>query len=407
MARLRWASVAVVMVLVAAGGVVAFGGQSYQLNVLMPTADGAYAGGQVLVHGQQAGRITEVGIQDDKALVTVDIDEEYAPLHAGTSARISWESLLGHRVLELLPGPGENPALPSGKMIESTQERVELDDVLTMLDGPTRKRAQALVKQLNLTLRDSEKDVRATVKSAGPAVRALGEVMRAVGEDGPAIRGLMKRLSAMVGELAKHDTAVADTVRDLGQLTSTTAAKQERLKAALSELPGTVREVTETLNQVPGAVDATIPLLRDLRPATEQLPRVASDLRPVLAELRPTLADLGPTLGSARSLLRQTPELLDATHATLPGVDKAVTTLQPAVAFLRPYTPEFTGWLTNWTSVFGSQNSSGNIARILITGAGTSLNKGVLPPGMTQDPEPAPGSIAGQPWADANGDGIR
>lgn len=409
MRRRVWVAVlAVAAVLVAGVAVLSIGQDDYKLRILMPAADGTYPGGKVMLRGRQIGTIEDVGVLDDKALVTAVVDSDEAPLHAGTTARVSWESVVGTRVLEILPGPATNPALPSGKMIVSKFERVEVDDLLAMLDGPTRKRVQSLVQHLNKTLEGSEQDLQATLTSAGPAVGALGEVMRAVGEDGPAIRDLVKRLAAMTKELGKRDMELGQTVQNLGQLTSTVADKQQSLKAALKELPGTVREATTTLDRVPRTVDATTPLLRDLRPATKQLPRVARNLSPVLTQLRPTVADLKPTLVSARTLLRHTPDLLDSAHATLPGANEAITTVQPAVTFLRPYTPELTGWLSNWTGVFASQ-TSGNYARALITASASSFddNPGVLPPGLKQDPRPAPGSIVGQPWTDANGDGMR
>lgn len=410
MRRKVWMSLAVTAVVVAASiGVVGLGKDSYELKILMPTASELYNGAQVTLNGQRVGEIVDLAVRDDKALVTAAIEPEHTPLPAGTTARISWDALVGTRLLELLPGSAKNPALPSGQMIVSKTERVEVDDVLAMLGGRTRAHVQDLVKQLNSTLYGQERDVNTTLTTAGPAVHALGEVMRAVGEDGPAIRDLVTRLHAMTNELAQHDTELAQTVHNLGQLTSNTAARQEELKAALGELPPTIRQATTTLDRVPKAVDATVPLLHDLRPATERLPRVASNLSPVLTQLRPTVADLKPTLAAAQTLLRHTPGLLDSAHATLPGVNEAVTTLQPAVGFLRPYTPEVTGWLANWGGVFGIQNDSGNFARALIVESGTSFNDnpGVLPPGMQQDPSPAPGSIAGQPWTDANGDGIR
>lgn len=410
MRRLSWVSAALAGALVIVGvGAFAWSDDEYELKVLMPSASGTYAGATVMMDGQPVGQITDVGVQEDKALVTAAVDAAHAPLPAGTTARISWKSVIGARVLELLPGPEKNPSLPSGKMIVSKIERVEIDDVLATLDGPTRERVQSLVKRMNHTLDGREQDINATLKTAGPAVDALGEVMRAVGEDGPAIRDLVTRLHGMTSELAERDTELGQTVQNLGQLTSATADKQQSLKAALTELAPTVRSATATLDDVPRAVDATAPLLRDLRPATEQLPRVAGNLSPVMAELRPTVAELKPTLASAQRLLQYTPDLLDNAHATLPGTNEAVTSLQPAVAFLRPYTPETMGWISNWAHVFGSQNSGGNYARALVTASATSFNDnpGVLPPGFKQDPRPAPGSIVGQPWTDANGDGIR
>lgn len=409
MRRRIWIAVGAVALLVVGIGVVLVAQDDYELKVLMRNADHAiYPGGQVRLNGQQVGEITDVGVQGDQALVTAAVDGDHAPLPAGTTARISWLSVVGTRVLELVPGKQGNPDLPSGKMVTSKVERVEIDDLLATLDGPTRKRVQGLVKRLDTTLRGRDKDVQSTLKTAGPSIRALGDVMRAVGEDGPAIRSLVNRLRKMTGELANRDDELAQTVQSLGTLTSRAGKKQESLKEALGELPSTMQEAQRTLGDVPKTVDATVPLLADLRPATRQLQRVSGNLSPVLKELRPTVADLGPTLRSGRALLGETPGLLDSAHATLPDVNDAVTGLQPAVEHFRPYTPELAGWLSNWTSIFASQ-SNGNYVRTLIPASATSFtdNPGLLPPGMSRDPKPAPGSIVDQPWTDANGDGVR
>ena len=380
----------------------------YQLRVMMASADGTFVGGKVLIGGKKVGTIAAIGVVDKKAVVTVAIDDETAPLHAGTNARISWESVVGGRVVELLPGDKSNPVLASGQTVMSTDERVELDDVLAMLDAPTRKNLQGLIGELNATLAGKEPQVNDTINSSGPAIQALGEIMRAVGDDGPAIKALVTKLRRVTKQVAARDGDVSATVDYLHTLTAALADRRSSLRETIDELPATVRTARKTLDAVPGAVDETVPLLKDLQPATAQLPETARNLSPVLQRLRPTVASLKPTLASAQALLQYTPELLDSADGTLPDVTTALTMLQPAVSFLRPYTPELTGWLTNWTSLFASQ-TSGNYARLLIP-EGISSAVGVhqdLPVGVKRDDEPAPGSIANQPWVDANGDEVR
>ena len=380
----------------------------YQVKLLMPSADGTFNGGKVILGGKTIGHITDIGVVDKKAVITADIDKDYAPLHAGTDARINWESVVGGRAVEILPGPKKNPALRSGQTIVSSYERVELDQILEMLDAPTRKKVQGLVAQLDQTLSENDKGINNTLNAAGPTIEALGEVMRGVGQDGPAIKALVSRLQDVTSVVANKDNDVSATIAHLHRLTAELASRQNSIQQTLNELPSTVSTARVTLDKVPSAVDATIPMLDAIRPATKQLPETARNLSPVLQDLRPTVASLRPTLASAQVLLRSTPSLLDNAHSTLPDVTTAFTTLQPAVSFLRPYTPELTGWLTNWTSLFASQ-TSGNYARLLIPEGATSV-VGVhasLPPGTTMDPDPAPGSIAGQPWVDANGDEVR
>lgn len=382
--------------------------EQYELDVVLPVADGVFEGGEVMMRGRRVGTVESVGLDGDHAIVSIAIDEADAPLPAGTTARISWSSVVGRRTLDLLPGPTGAPDLPSGKLIESQIERVELDDLLATLDEPTRRHLGGVLQGLQRTIEGREGDVASTLRTAGPTMQALGEVLRAVGEDGPVLRDLVTRLRSVSSSLSVRDDDLRAMLRDLDQVTATIADRRGSLATALAQLPATIDEAVSTLDEVPGAVDVAAPLLDQLRPSTEQLPAVARQLSPTVRDLRPTLSELRPTVESLDELLQGTPGLLTTSGQTLPDVTSAVDAANPAVAFLRPYTPELTGWLTNWTSLFMSQ-TSGNYARALITASGSSLdlNPGFVPPGMVQDNRPAPGSIAGQAWTDANGDTLR
>jgi len=216
-------------------------------------------------------------------------------------------------------------------------------------------------------------------------------------------------LQSVTGVLAGRDDELGRTVAHLSSLLREVAAQQRYVSAALAEAPETVATASRLFDRIPSAVDATLPLLKELEPATRQLPAVARQLNPVLRDLRPTVDALRPTLSSLQSLLRYSPGLLDGAHATLPEVDNALEAARPALSFLRPYTPEIIGFVTNWTSLFSGKNASGHYGRALITASASAanLNPGILPPGLEQDPAPAPGSLVNQPWTDANGDTVR
>jgi phospholipid/cholesterol/gamma-HCH transport system substrate-binding protein len=381
----------------------------YTLTMLMPAADSTFVGSKVLVDGEQVGEVTDLGVRDGQAAVTIEVDDDHAPLPAGTKARIRWESVLGARVIELTPGDEDNVALPAGHLLTDNVEGVEIDDLLAMLDEPTRKQLQGLVTQLDGTLTGRTQDLNETLEHAGPTIKALGAVARAVGRDGPAIKKIVHQLHGVSATVAGRNDEVADSVAQLELLVQAVAAQQQDLSQLLTRLPGTLDHATTTLANVQAPVSSARTLLRDLRPSTERLPGIARDLRPVVAAARPALADLTPTLEDADALLRRTPALASGARDLLPTLDEAVEQLNPMVAFLRPYTPELVGWLTNWTSLFASQNASGNYARALITGSASSLDDVLpgVPPGQSQDPRPAPGSLAGQPWTDANGDPVQ
>jgi len=397
-----------VLAVVAVGGALVLD-DDYTVDVVMPAATNLVSGSAVQIDGEKVGKVEDLETRDGKAVVTISLDEDHAPLHDGTTARIAWKATLGERILELRPGAESNPELRSGALVEGTVDRVELDQVLAALDGPTRARLQSLLARLDGTFSGNEQDLRQTMSAAGPTVLALGEVLRAVGEDGPAIRSLVTRLRILTESAASRSSNISATVDHFAATVNTVAEERENLQSLLHALPGTIEVADQTLDKVPGAVDQAAPLLEDLQPATARLPGVARRLRPVLRDLRPTVAELRPTLAALDELLGQTPGLLAALESVAPQLRTAGDDLAPVLAHLRPYTPELAGWLSNWSSGAGNYDGNGHYLRAFAQEGGTSLNHnpGVLPPGVVKRPSRLPGEAERQPWTDAFGSELR
>lgn len=400
----------VVLTLIGAGTWSLFRSTPYRVSVVLPTAPNVIKGAIVQVNGFQAGEVSDIRATDNHAVLDVALDSAYAPLHDGAKVNVQWKAVLGERQLAITDGSKGNATLPSGGMISGQMpEPVEIDTVLAALDPSTRAHLASLIQRLNSTTNGHEQDLNATIKSAGPAVKALGEVLRNLGNDGPAIKQLVTRMDGMVTALANRDKDISAIVEELGKATNATARQRQQLSTALRQLPGTLQSANTTLGDLPPAVRNTLPVLHDLQPVTQKLPALAANLSPVLQELRPTIATLRPTLGAAASLLQNTPGLLDSAHGVLPGLNSTVTELTPALGFLRPYTPELIGWMSNWGSATANYDVNGHYMRSSINGGGSSadVNPGAPIPGVRNDPYPLPGSLENQPWTDAFGSGER
>lgn len=390
-------------------------GFDYELTVVMPTAPNLVPGGKVEVDGADAGRVSKLESRDGQALVTVGIRDDFAPLPTGTTARIEWKALLGERILVIEPGPAENPDLPDRGRVESSNQRVELDQVLAALDEPTRAKLQSMSARAASTLKGSEGDLNATLRTAAPALRALGEIADAVGRDGEALKSLVTRLRDVTQVTTARRDDVRSAVADLTALAERTAGERGALDRTLAQLPATLDQAAWTLERVPGTVDAADPLVREAAPLAADVRGAAAELRPLLQDLRPTLQNLRPALAGASAVLQDAPGLLDASHAVLPGLTDVVQGALPAVDFLRPYTPELAGWLSNWGSAAANYDVYGNYARIWVQAGGASLNEspGILGPALgaggfvRTNPQRKPGELEGQTWTDANGSGMR
>lgn len=406
--RVLTAVAALALVLAGAGFYSA--NDSYDVKVVLESATNVVVGAPVQVNGFDAGAVEAVEVKDGKALVTLSLDEEFQPLHAGAVVNVAWKAVLSERRIEVVDGPERNAKIPDGGMVPGEMPKAtEIDHILNSLDKPTRARLASLVGRLQDTLEGNESDVRATIRTGGPALKELGHVLQALGTDGPAIRNLVRRLNGLMNVVAERDDDVQSIVTHLSELTDQVASRRRALQRGLRQLPNTLHTARRTLDQVPPAVDEAEPLLRDLAPATAQLRPVARNLKPLLRDVRPLARDLVPTLAALRQLLGITPGLLDDSHATLPAVGTTLKGLAEPVAFMRPYTPELQGFFSTWASAFANYDSNGNFARILGQAGTTSFNEnpGVMPPGVTYDPYPEPGAIVGQPWTDANGSTLR
>lgn len=379
---------------------------TYKVELVLPSAAQLVTGSPVWVNGLAAGAVEDTRVEDGKAVVEVSVSRDFAPLREGTTSWIQWYSAVGERVVNLTPGPAQNAEIPDGGVYApKLTKQIEVDQIFAELTPQTRERLNTLIHQMDGTFEGSEKNIQATLNTAGPAVHALGGVLEGVGRDGPAIKALVKELNEVTSIATKHRSDVAATVRNLTAFTSPLAAQQSSISEALKELPPTLQAAQDTLNDVPPAVDATNPFLKDLRPGTDRLASFSKNLSGVLGDLRPAVDDLRPTLGSLRGVLDKTPDFLDRTHDIVPPLHRITERYADAASFLRPYTPELVGWIQNFGLSFSAYDSQGHYwSTVLGEGGPNSFNEHVTNPPLNNPvKEPKPGSLVGQPWTDAWG----
>ena len=391
-------------------GVWFLAGNTYTVKVALPSATNIVNGATVQLNGFEVGSVSKIQAQENQAILELKIDRDYAPLHEGAVVLVPFKALLGERVVDITDGPSTNAAIPNhGLIVGQMPKPTEFDQILNTLDRPTLDHLKSLVNGLDDTVKGHEGDVNATLQASGPALQALGGVLDAIGTDGPAIRALVTRLNELTGTVANHQSDVRTVVTQLTRLTSLAASRQQQLRDSLSALPPTLETAKSTLDKVPPVAHEVVPLLHDLDPATERLESVADNLHGLLKDLRPTLHDLKPTIRDLNELFDNTPGLFDDYNKTAPELTKALDNLSEPLDFLRPYTPEAIGWLSNWNSAFANYDSNGHFARIFVQAGSTSLmgNPGVIPPGVRVTPYPAPGQNGGTPWTDAFGSGVR
>src|SRR5215213_1429480 len=118
----RGAAIGSLIVAVIAVAVLMFGtggGETYVFH--LQSANQLVKGNEVKVGGLPVGKITDISLsKNNEAEVKAEINDDFTPLHEGSTAIIRQTSLpsVANRYIALTPGPNNAPEIPGGGVIE-------------------------------------------------------------------------------------------------------------------------------------------------------------------------------------------------------------------------------------------------------------------------------------------------
>jgi phospholipid/cholesterol/gamma-HCH transport system substrate-binding protein len=110
-------------------------------------------------------------------------------------------------------------------------------------------------------------------------------------------------------------------------------------------------------------VAASKPVAPKLAPFFRQLRPLVRDARPTIHDLRLLLRAKGPN-NDLVDLTKKLPELQQVASPTFSRSVTALRKTQPVLDFIRPYTPDFVGWLRDFGQSTSNYDANGHFARI-------------------------------------------
>jgi phospholipid/cholesterol/gamma-HCH transport system substrate-binding protein len=334
----------------------------------------------------QVGDIDSVELKNGVAVVSMNIRNKYKPIYRDAHMLLRPKTGLKDMIVELDPGTKSTGALPEGGTIpiQNTAPDVNLDEVLSVLDGDTREYLQILVNSGGEAFgkKGYPADLRETFKRFEPTNRDLAKVTGLLSERRKNLRRVIHNFSLLTSELGKKDVQLAQFVGSANANFRALANQDANIRSSLRELP---------------------PTLTTARTALQKADTFAKVLGPTLQSLRPTARALGPALAATRPFLRTTtPIIRDQLRPFARDTQPTTRALRIAADNLKPLTPRLTstfkvvnallntlafnpqgaeeGFLfwTAWANhdgntIFGTQDAHGPIRRGLIVTSCDSL----------------------------------
>jgi phospholipid/cholesterol/gamma-HCH transport system substrate-binding protein len=287
----------------------------FVLNAEFKTAQAVIAGqGQtVRVSGVRIGDIGKVELKDGRAIVRMDIDDQYKDMiHTDATALLRPKTGLKDMFIQIDPGTNGAPVAKQGWTlpIDATTPDVNPDEILSTLDSDTRDYLRLLISDAGRGLKGRSSDLRDLFRRFEPTHKDLAAVNGAVAERRANLTRLVNSLQQLNTELASHDDDLAGLVSSSSAVMSAFASEQQNISGALRELPSALQQTTTTLGQVQRFADILGPATKNLQPAAKALdpankavtpfakeatPLLANDIRPFVKEARPLVRDLRPS----------------------------------------------------------------------------------------------------------------
>lgn len=304
------------------GGPTPFKARPYEIKVPFNQATQLAQQSDVRISGVSVGKVQGIELSPDgkRALATLDIEDKYGPVPAGTRAMLRTKTLLGETYVELTPGSGRGPKLPDGATLPAAQvgESVHLDEIFRTFDPRTRAAFQEWMQNAAIAIGNRGADFSNAFAELEPTFSEFDQLFRVLDTQRLAVRQLFSNGAVSLRALRGRQGELAGLIRNSNTVFSTTAARDRDIEALFRAFPTFLDQSKLTLNRLKGFALKADPLMRQLVPAAEQLSptliafsKLAPQAKGFFEGLKPVIARAPSGFGAARRLFRdQFPPLL-------------------------------------------------------------------------------------------------
>ena len=362
------------------------GGDAYKVEATFVNAGQLVRGNEVRVGGQPIGKITDIELDDRaNAVVTMEVEDDVAPLHEGTTATIRATSLSGiaNRYVSLKPGPNNAKRIEDGGRIgtDSTTSPVDIDVLFNALDKKTRGGLRNLIRGTGEQYDTRGVEAGESIKYFAPFLGSTSRLTQELALDQRVLTQFLRDGADTVSAIAERRDDLTDLVSNTNTAMRAIGDENVSLQRALELLPDTLRKANTTFVNLRSTLDDLDKLVNESKPNTKELAPFFRALRPLVHEARPTIADLSDLIrspGPNNDLIELTakqPRLAQLTASVFPRAIRALDRSDPVIEFARGYTPDLVGWITKLGQAASFYDANGHYARVMPVFSPTAFDR--------------------------------
>ena len=297
----------------------------FELKAEFSSAQAVVPGqGQTInVAGVEVGQVENVQLEDGSAVVTFGVDRDFLPIYKDATILLRPRTGLKDMFFQLDPGTKSAGEIPDGGTIplKNTAPDVNLDEILSALDGDTQAYLRLLLVGAGQGLKGQGQNFGKVLGSLGPLNRDLDRLNTMVAQRRHELADLVHNLGVLTKEIGRHKGDVVSFVKANNDALSAIGAQDPDVQRATALLPSTLSTATNTFTKVNGLAHQLGPAFNALRPFARHLdamnasvrdlarsdtPVIQHQIRPFVRSARP---DLPPLRTAAKRYSKASPKL--------------------------------------------------------------------------------------------------
>jgi phospholipid/cholesterol/gamma-HCH transport system substrate-binding protein len=290
-------------------------------------------GQSVDIAGIRVGEVTGVTLEDGHALVTMEVDNKYAPLiNSDASMLLRPKTGLNDMVVEVDPGVSDEDIEEGSTVpLASTQPQVNPDEILASLDADTQQFLKLLLANGAEALDPAKnRDVKlgGALKRLEPFARDIAQISGSLAVRRDNISRAIHNFQLLSTELGDKDQDLTSFVDSSNDVLASFARQQASIRASLRELPGALKETKGALTSADELAIQAKPALRKLLPAARATGPALRALRPFFTEtVAPIQNQIRPFTVQVRSPVHHVAQIGNGLGRSVPGLKTGFTRL--------------------------------------------------------------------------------
>jgi phospholipid/cholesterol/gamma-HCH transport system substrate-binding protein len=247
-------------------------------------------GQSVDIAGIKVGEVTGVNLENGHAVVSMEVDNKYAPLiHEDSSLLLRPKTGLNDMVVEVDPGSQSSPRVKEGSTVPlaSTQPNVQPDEFLASLDADTQQFLKLLLSGGAEALDPAQgRGVRLSnaLRRLDPLARDISRISGALAQRRQNIASSIHNFQLLSTELGNKDQDLANFVDSSDAALASFAREQASIQGAIKELPGTLQATKGALTSANAFALQSGPALKKSLPGSRATGAALRALRPLFQQ---------------------------------------------------------------------------------------------------------------------------